>query len=104
MQLTLFERVILSKIVPAMPGSIMMIRATDKFKHDIALTQREIRKYKVHQEGSKLIWKSTANGKTKNVFIPETIKETVVASLTQLDREEKLMPEHASLWDKFIGE
>jgi hypothetical protein len=103
-RLTLFERAILSNISPPMGGDILTIRAADKFKYDVALSQREIRKYKVHRKGAKLVWKAKADGKMKEIYIPPFIKERIIQTLQTLNSEKKLKQEHLSLYDKFLGE
>jgi len=83
-------------------GNIILMRLRQGLIEKIGLSPEEIKKYglKVNEEGN-ATWDLTIP-QEKNIELKPTEIVTVKETLEGLDKEEKITPQHISLYEKFV--
>ena len=100
MILTLPERIVLLNVLPA-EGNVITLRVAQQLRMEVALSEEEIAKAELVQDGERMHWKAGADV-SKDVEIGEAARGIVVEALKKLNEQSKLTTNHISLYEKFV--
>lgn len=102
-KLNINERVGLLYILPSQESYLTLNLISD-LKKELSPTSKEIKEYKIVQEGSRIRWNNKGRKYFKEIQIGETLRRVIVDLLKKLDKEKRLGFEHLTLYEKFIEE
>lgn len=103
MKLNIGNRLVLLGILPK-EGNFVTLRIVRKLQEDLSFSEDELEKYKIVQSENKVNWDSKIDSKDqKDIDIGGEATVIIVKALKDLDKSEKLLPNHVPLYEKFIG-
>jgi hypothetical protein len=102
MELSVFDRLILLKILPE-EGDFTTLKIVRSLREDLSFSEEEHAALAFRNEGGKVYWKQEAE-KTKGVDLKPKATELIVKALSDLNNSKKLREEHFSLYERFVGE
>jgi len=100
MKLSVMERVTLLNILPNQ-GNFTGLQLFRKVAEALSFTEEEHRALNFRQEGQQLLWDDN-DIPEKEIEIGDFVSESIASKLKAMDKEEKLAPEHISLYEKFV--
>ena len=110
MKLTLSERIILLGILPA-EGDFTTLGILRNLRENLSLTEEENKEHEVmvipnpKNDGSATYqWKPESAKIEFEIEIGDKAKSIVKEQLLKLDKEKKMLPQHMSLYEKFVQE
>jgi hypothetical protein len=101
MKLNVGERLRLLGILPE-KGNLVTIKVVSEMRNSIALSEKEIKGFKVKVGPQSITWDDKA--KPVDIKLGDTAKEVIVNALRELDEKEELTVSDVALWEMFIGE
>ena len=102
MELNIHERVRLLGILPK-EGNFITLRIVRDLQTDLSFKEEDIKKYKLVQTGDQVNWDGAADAKEqKDIKMGGEATALVVKALKDMDKDNKLTPQHMSLYEKFI--
>jgi hypothetical protein len=99
MKLTLFERMILRKILPEQSNFIELVIKNDILKK-VDITQDEIKEHNIKFENDSITWE---NDKENDFDFTQPETELIKKQIKQLDDNSSLKGEHYDIYKKFIN-
>lgn len=105
-ELSIVDRIVLGQLLGnlAGPGNYLYFKELRKLQEKVAFTEAEAKELDLNVSENKVTW-SVEKASTKlEVDIGDKILGQIVDTLKGLDKAEKLMPEHLSVYEKFVGE
>jgi len=104
MELTVLERFMCLNLLPE-EGNIVKMRMRIKLIEKIGLTAEEIEEYdlKPGEVESTVQWRQDIP-QEKDIDLKGPEIAAIAENLKKLDTDEKLTPNHLSLYDKFVGD
>lgn len=100
MELTILERLISLGLLPEV-GDILRMRIRAQMTDKLGLTIEEIEKYGVVQEGTSVQWRTDLPQEREIPLEPLEIG-ILRDGLKKLNEEEKLTPQHITLYEKIV--
>ena len=100
MELTILERLISLGLLPEV-GDILRMRIRTQMTDKLGLTIEEIEKYGVVQEGTSVQWRTDLPQECEIPLEPLEIG-ILRDGLKKLNEEEKLTPQHITLYEKIV--
>ena len=103
MKLTVFERVVLLGILPEQ-GNFLTLKIVRQLREGLSFTETELKALDLKQNGDQVTWNpAAANPEGTEIIIGEKATDIIVEALKKLNDEGKLMEQHFTLYEKFIG-
>ena len=99
MELTVLERLLLLNMLPA-EGDLTTIRIVHNLRQELSFSEEEHAKLQFAQDGGNVQWQEGAIPNKVFDFAPKAAG-LIAESLSKLDKEKKVKPEHLGLFDKF---
>ena len=101
MKLTVMERLMCLGILPE-AGNFVTMRMRQELILKLGLTTEEITEYDVKQlEGGSVQWRQDLP-QEKEIDVKPTEIVEIKKNLEKMDKDEKLTPQHISLYEKFV--
>lgn len=92
-------RITLLNILPR-EADVMTVRILKDLKADLGMSEEEIKRINLRQEGMGLVWDKTKDI-PKEVAIGPTGRGVIKSTLEKMDREKKITDDILPLWDMF---
>jgi len=105
MKFSVKERVILLDFVPK-EGNILFVKMVQNFLEELSFSDEENAKLCFHQtiKGQVLWDEISANEISKDIEVPDTLKDQIVTKLIKLNDKNKLSIDHIGIYEKFISQ
>lgn len=100
MEFDVKERLVLMGLLPK-ESNFVTLKLTKNLMEELSFSEEEHRTLKFNQEGTQLKWDTTAKV-VKDVHIGDMMMEIIVKELKEMDKSNKLTPDHFSLFEKLI--
>ena len=102
MELNVGERLSVLSLLPK-EGNFITLKIVRKLQEELSFSEEELELYKIVQKDSKATWSVEEDEKKmKDVKFGGEGIAIVVKALKDLDKNEKLLPQQISLYEKFI--
>jgi len=101
MKLNVLERLTLLGILPK-EGNFVTLKVLKSLKDNLGLSEEELKKFEVTQDGERIAWNEKGNEETE-IEIGEKATDIIVEALKNLDKDKKLVEQHFSIYEKFVG-
>ncbi len=103
MELGVFDRLILLNILPR-EGDFTTLKIIRKLREDLSFTEEEHKQLQFKMlDGGRVEWKQDGDI-PKEIPIGEKANDVIVGVLKKLNADKKLMDQHYSVYERFIGE
>ena len=106
MKLNIEERLMLLGVLPQ-EGNFVTLKIVRKLKEELSFSEEELAKYKIVQDpkNNQVKWNAEADSKDqKDIKMGGEATALIVKSLKDLDKDNKLVPQQLSLYEKFMTE
>ena len=100
MFLNVQERLVLMELLPR-EGGILTLRVANELRDVLVLTDEEVAKVGLKQEGMAVTWKQEVDLNV-DVAISVAGRGLIVEELNKLQDHRKLTPGHITLYEKFV--
>lgn len=100
MKLNVAERIALIQVLPK-EGDFVTLKVLRDLQDKIGFSEKDHKKFKIVRTGDQMTW-GNEGMKEVEIEMGEKAIEIIKESLTGLDKEKTLRPEHVSLYEKFI--
>jgi len=99
------ERVILLDFVPK-EGNILFVKMVQNFLEELSFSDDENKILCFHQTlKGQILWDEEAAGKiSKDIIVPDTLKDQIAVKLMKLNDKNKLSVDHIEIYERFVGE
>jgi len=101
MKLNVLERLTLLGILPK-EGNFVTLKVLRSLKENLGLSEEELKKFEVTQDGERIAWNEKGNEEIE-IEIGEKATDIIVEALKNLDKDKKLVEQHFSIYEKFVG-
>ena len=103
MKLTVFERITLLGVLPE-HGNFVTLKIIRQLREALSFTEQELASLELKQDGDLVTWNpAAAEPGGSEIIIGEKATDIIVEALKKLNDEGKLMEQHFTLYEKFIG-
>jgi len=100
MKLNMLERLKILQMLPE-TGTFITLNIIQKFKESLAPTEKELKDFEMVEKDGNITWNKKGTEEIE-IVIGEKATDVVVEALEKLDKEEKLTPQHISIYEKFV--
>ena len=100
MKLNMLERLKVLQMLPE-TGTFITLNIIQKLKDSLAPTEKELKDFEVVEKDGNISWNKKGTEEV-DIEIGEKATDVVVEALKKLDSEEKLTPQHISIYEKFV--
>jgi len=105
MKLSVMERLMIASTCLPDAGDIIFLRVRSGLVSKLGLTAEEIKHYKVVDAGEgRAGWDDTIEPKEKEIALNEVETGLITDGVNRLNKEQKLTPNHITLYEKFTEE
>jgi len=102
MKLTILERLMALSVLPN-KGNLAAMRMYNGLVDKLGLSPEEISEYEVTQEGDQVKWRMDLPQEKEIELKPAEIV-FIANALKEKDKKSELVPQHMTLYDKFVQE
>ena len=99
MKLNILERITLIDLLPK-EGNFQTLKSLRVLREELSFSEEENKDFEIKIEGDSVTWKD--QGQVKEIEIGEILHAIIANQLKELDRTEKLIEQHMSLYIKFV--
>ena len=100
MELTVLERIVLLRVLPA-EGDFTTLKIVRKLREALSFSEDEHKEFGIEVVDGLIRW-DAAKDVAKEIPVGEKATDLIVSSLKELNTEKKLTDEHFSLYEKFV--
>ena len=100
MKLNIAERFMVLGMLPK-ESNFATLKIVRQLQESLSLTEEEFKDFDVKQEGQQIQWNKKGT-EEKEIEIGEKATDIIIEALKKLNDNNKLTPQHISLYEKFI--
>jgi len=100
MELGVKERIMLQSLLPK-EANFLTLKIVRVLREELSFSEDEHKALKMKQQGQTTLWDDKEE-LLKEVEIPDTLKDSVVKSLKEMDESGKLTLDHLTLFEKLV--
>jgi len=100
MKLNILERFTILQILPK-EGNFVTLNIVRDLQKSLAPSEEEFKEFEIKQVGEQTTWNEKGIV-DKEIKIGEKSTDIIIEALEKLDKENKLTPQHMSVYEKFI--
>jgi len=102
MELTPLERLVLLNIIPK-EGNYTTLKLVHELRQNLSFNELENKRLSFVQNGEQITWNTDAGvNQPRDIEIGEKMTDLIVECLKELDKNEKLLEDHFTLYEKFV--
>ena len=104
-ELTIVDRIVVGQILGSLkgPGNYLYFKELRKLQEAVAFDEKIAAGIEMKLEGDNVRWSAEkAHLANITVEVGERIQGQIADALKELDKQERLMPEHLSVYEKFV--
>ena len=104
MRLNILERIIGINILSNYKeGNFITLKTIDNLRTKLLVSEKEVEKYELKTDGNKYTWNDKGSDPAE-IDLSDGEQKILRDQLIKLNEENKLTPQHISLYEKIVGE
>ena len=104
MKLNIFERIYALSIIDSYrEGNFITYKMIKNLRSKLLVTEEESKEFDLKLDDDKYTWNEKGS-EYRDIDITEGENKLMKDQLVKLDKSDKLLPQHISLYEKFVGE